>query len=445
MKTQPKIEVGILACKELRFVLAGSFEYNNTPFYGGEFYATIQENQIVIKNKSGSEKKAGSIHISPVGDNSFFELKNVTIGVNFHWEQQGNQRFRGILKLVPENGKVRAINLIDLEEYLKSVISSEMSETGSLSLLKAHAVISRSWLLAQIEKSKLPQINNEIYQNLFETEREIIRWYDRKDHNNFDVCADDHCQRYHGITKIQTGKAIQAVEETLGEVLMFNEKVCDTRYSKCCGGVTENFENVWGSVQHEYLTKVVDNHEAHADFNMDLKDEINAERWIRNSPPAFCNTVDKNILEQVLPEFDRATIDFFRWKIEYSQKEIAGLLKTRSGIDFGEIINLEPIERGVSGRIGKLKITGTKKTLIVGKELEIRKWLSKSHLYSSAFVIDYLEIENGIPQKFVFTGAGWGHGVGLCQIGAAIMGEKGYSYMEILNHYFKGAELKKYY
>ena len=444
MKTQPKIEVGIVACEELQFVLAGPFEYNNTPFYGGEFNATVKNNQIVIKNKLGSEKKAGSMHISPVGSNSFFELKSVTIGVNFHWEQQENQRFRGILKLVPDGGKVRAINLIDLEEYLKSVISSEMSETGSLNLLKAHAVISRSWLLAQIEKPKLLRANDDIYHNSSETEEEIIRWYDRKDHHNFDVCADDHCQRYHGITKMQTGKAIQAVEETFGEVLMFGEKICDARYSKCCGGVTENFENVWSPVQHEYLSKVVDSKEIHSNFNMDLKDEANAENWIRNSPTAFCNTAGKNILE-VLSGFDRATTDFFRWKIEYSQSEIAELLKTRSGIDFGEIISLKPVERGTSGRIIKLKIIGTKQTLVVGKELEIRKWLSKSHLYSSAFVVDCLEIENGIPQKFVLTGAGWGHGVGLCQIGAAIMGEEGYSYSEILSHYFKGAELKKYY
>ncbi|MDR2910887.1 MAG: SpoIID/LytB domain-containing protein [Bacteroidales bacterium] len=445
MKTQPKIEVGILACEELQFILAGSFEYNNTPFYGGEFRAILQNNQIVIKNKVGSEKKAGSIHISPIGNNSFFELKNVTIGVNFHWEQQENQRFRGSLKLVPENGKVRAINLIDLEEYLKSVISSEMSETSSLSLLKAHAVISRSWLLAQIEKTKSLQTDGNIYQNCCETEEQIIRWYNREDHNNFDVCADDHCQRYQGVAKMQTGKTTQAVEETFGEVLMFDEKICDARYSKCCGGITESFENVWEPVKHDYLTKVIDNNDISTNSNFDLRNEANAENWIRNSPPAFCNTADKNILEQVLPKFDQTTTDFFRWKIEYSQNEIAGLLKTRSGIDFGEIINMEPVERGVSGRLSKLKITGTKKTLVIGKELEIRKWLSKSHLYSSAFVIDYLEIENGIPQKFVFTGAGWGHGVGLCQMGAAVMSEKGYFYIEILNHYFKGAELKKYY
>jgi stage II sporulation protein D len=445
MNTQPKIEVGILACEELQFVLSGSFEYNNTAFYGGEFRATLQNNQVIITNKLGSEKKAGSIHISPVGNNSFFELKNVTIGVDFHWEQQVNQRFKGSLKLVPENGKVRAVNIIDLDEYLKSVISSEMSEAGSLSLLKAHAVISRSWLLAQIEKTKSLRAGGGIYQTSYETKDEITRWYDREDHQNFDVCADDHCQRYQGITKIQTGKAMQAVEDTSGEVLTFEGKICDARYSKCCGGVTENFENVWEPVQHLYLSKVVDNNEIPANFNLNLKDETNAENWIRNTPPAFCNTVDKYILEQVLPGFDQATTDFFRWKVEYSQKEIAELLKNRSGFDFGEIINLEPVERGVSGRLTKLKITGTQKTLVVGKELEIRKCLSKSHLYSSAFVVDCSEVENRIPQKFVFTGAGWGHGVGLCQIGAAVMGEKGYSYREILNHYFKGAELKKYY
>jgi SpoIID/LytB domain protein len=283
-----------------------------------------------------------------------------------------------------------------------------------------------------------------LYQTSYETDTEIIRWYDREDHQSFDVCADDHCQRYQGISKIHSQKALKAVEETFGEVLMFGGKICDARFSKCCGGISENFENVWEPVRHSYLTKVVDS-EFGDTTCVDLRVEEEAELWIRNKPHAFCNTSDKKILSQVLPDFDQATTDFFRWNVEYSQQEISELIENRSGFDFGEIIKLEAIQRGHSSRIIRLKITGTKKTLIVGKELEIRKWLSNSHLYSSAFIVDHLEIENGIPQKIVLTGAGWGHGVGLCQIGAAVMGEMGYSYKEILNHYFRGAELKKLY
>ena len=445
MKTQPKINVGILASHKLHFAFTGAFKYNDSEVSSGEFTATINDGQVVVEDDSGIQKVAGSFLFIPNSFNSVFELQNVIIGVDFHWEQQENQRFKGALKLIPENGKVRAVNQIDLEEYLESVISSEMSATSSPALLKAHAVISRSWLLAQIEKTKSLQAGGGLYQTSHETSDEIIRWYDREDHHNFDVCADDHCQRYQGITKIHSEKALKAVAETFGEVLFYEKKICDARFSKCCGGVAESFENVWEPVVHPYLTKVVDNSETPENFNLDLENETNAENWIRNHPPAFCNTTNQKVLSQVLPDFDQATTDFYRWKVEYTQKEISELVKKRSGIDFGEIVKLEPVERGVSGRLIKLKITGTKKTLTVGKELEIRKWFSKSHLYSSAFVVDHLETKNGIPQKIVITGAGWGHGVGLCQIGAAVMGEKGYSYKEILKHYFKGAELKKYY
>ncbi len=445
MRTQPKITVGILARAELYFTLSGSFKYNHSELSKGEFRATIMDDEVLVKNNNGAEIKSNSILLSPAENHSFFELKNVTIGVNFHWEQQENQQFRGQLKLITENGKVRAINVIDLEEYLKSVISSEMSASSSPDLLKAHAVISRSWLLAQIEKTKSLQTGGGLYQTSFETEDEIIRWYDREDHINFDVCADDHCQRYQGISKILSDKALLAVKETFGEVLIFNDKICDARFSKCCGGISESFENVWEPEIHSYLTQVVDTSENSTDFNLNLKDETNAENWIRNYPTAFCYTTDTKVLSQVLPDFDQTTSDFYRWKVEYSQQEISELIQKRSGFDFGEIIKLEAIKRGTSGRIIKLKITGTKKSLTIGKELEIRKWLSNSHLYSSAFIVDHLEIDNEIPQKFVLTGAGWGHGVGLCQIGAAVMGEKGYSYKEILNHYFKNAKLNQYY
>ena len=445
MKTQPKITIGILAKEELKFSLSHTFyDENKLEFQAGDYTAILNVDKILIQSNAGKTTQAKSFLLTPASPESFFELKEVTIGIDFHWEQKENQRFRGALKIIPENGKVRAINLIELEEYLKSVISSEMSATSSPALLKAHAVISRSWLLAQIEKTKSLQTGGGLYQTSHETKDEIIRWYDREDHSNFDVCADDHCQRYQGITKIFSEKALQAVEDTFGEVLVYEDKICDARFSKCCGGLTENFENVWEPVRHRYLTKVVDS-EFGDTTCVDLRMEEEAETWIRNKPHAFCNTSDKKILLQVLPGFDQTTSDFYRWKVEYAQQKISEILKERSGIDFGEIVKLEAVKRGHSSRIIQLKITGTKKTLTVGKELEIRKWLSKSHLYSSAFVVDHIDIQNGIPQKFILTGAGWGHGVGLCQIGAAVMGEKGYSYKEILEHYFKGAELKKLY
>lgn len=445
MKNEPKIEVGIMAQPQIEFRLNGEFNATDgLKLDAGSYSASIENSRVVISTSAGKIFSADAFYLVPQEKKVLFELKGVTIGVDFHWEQKENQQFEGALKLIPEDGKVRAINIIHLEDYLKSVISSEMSATSSPDLLKAHAVISRSWLLAQIEKTKSLKSGGGLYQTSHETGDEIIRWYDREDHKNFDVCADDHCQRYQGITKIYSEKALSAVEETRGEVLMFENKICDARFSKCCGGVSENFENVWEPVRHRYLTKVVDS-EFGDTTCVDLRQEDEADLWIRNKPHAFCNTTDQKILSQVLPDFDQKTTDFYRWKVEYSQKELAELIKKRSGIDFGEIVKLEPVKRGHSSRLIKLKIIGTKKTLTVGKELEIRKWLSESHLYSSAFVVDHLEVKNGIPQKFVFTGAGWGHGVGLCQIGAAVMGEKGYSYREILAHYFRDAVLEKGY
>ena len=445
MNSQPEIEVGIIASKELKFSLGCDFlSEQKEKIQAGYYSVVVKNNQIVLLTNSGEKKCGNQLKLTPENQDSFFELKNVIIGVGFHWEQEENQKFSGELKLIPEDDKVRAINVIGLEYYLKSVISSEMSATSSAELLKAHAVISRSWLLAQIEKTKSLKAGGGLYQTSHETGDEIVRWYDREDHRNFDVCADDHCQRYQGISKIHSEKVLQAVEETYGEVLMHEGKICDARFSKCCGGVSENFENVWEPVRHRYLTKVVDS-EFGDTTCVDLRREDEAELWIRNKPHAFCNTSDENILSQVLPDFDQATTDFYRWKVEYSQKELSELINKRSGIDFGEIVKLEPIRRGHSSRLIKLKIHGTKKTLTVGKELEIRKWLSESHLYSSAFVIDQLDEKAGIPQKFVLTGAGWGHGVGLCQIGAAVMGEKGYSYEEILEHYFRDAVIEKFY
>ena len=437
---QPQIQVGIMVGETISFELAGDYNFNNK-LTKGYFQAAIDGDKINIKSKDGPVISETEFLFESTSAEASFLLEDVTIGIDFHWEQKENQRFRGDLKLVVENGKVRAINLVPLEEYLRSVISSEMSATSSSELLKAHAVISRSWLLAQIRKSKKSQ---KPYSSVQQNEEELIRWYDREDHRLFDVCADDHCQRYQGISKIISEKASQAIDATFGEVLVSGDEICDARFSKCCGGISENFENVWEPVFHDYLIAIVDSEQADIPV-VDLSREKEAEAWIRNSPPAFCNTSDQKVLSQVLPDFDRKTTDFYRWKTSYQQQELSDLLLKKTGIDFGQIIRLEAVERGHSSRIIKLKITGSKRTMIIGKELEIRRALAESHLYSSAFVIDHEDEQAGVPQQFVLTGAGWGHGVGLCQIGAAVMGEKGFSYQQILKHYFSGAALKKQY
>jgi stage II sporulation protein D len=304
-------------------------------------------------------------------------------------------------------------------------------------------VISRGWLLAQTEKrNHTGKVSREFISDT-RTDNEIIKWYDREDHLNFDVCADDHCQRYQGITRATTSVVENVIEETFGEVLTSNGTVCDTRYYKCCGGVTELFENVWEVVNHPYLQKVTDNPDVPEGYDNDLKGNINAEKWILGNPDAFCNTSDRDVLKQVLNDYDQETNDFYRWKVKYTQQELSGLVRLKTGIDFGTITDLKPLERGVSGRIIRLEITGTMKKMIIGKELEIRKALSKSHLYSSCFIVEKI-IENGVT-RFNIHGAGWGHGVGLCQIGAAVMGSKGYSYREILDHYFPGSVLEKRY
>jgi SpoIID/LytB domain protein len=296
-----------------------------------------------------------------------------------------------------------------------------------------------------MDKSEDILASNEQYKSEIKTEDELIKWYDKEDHTLYDVCADDHCQRYQGVTKFHAHNAQEAVANTRGMVLKYEDKICDTRFSKSCGGISESFENVWEPIKHPYLQKIVDYKFAPEEYDLDLRKETSAIKWIRNNPPAYCNTTDEKILSQVLVDYDRTTKDFYRWKVEYSQTEIAELIQRKSKIDFGDILDLIPIERGHSGRLIKLKVVGSNKTLIVGKELEIRKILSNSHLYSSAFIVDKENVVDGIPQKFVLTGAGWGHGVGLCQIGAAVMGEMGFSFDVILLHYFKNAEIKRIY
>lgn len=438
---EPVIHVGVLSAPKIRFTLFSAYRLNGDTLSPGDYNATCSNGKILFLDKEYDELilESDDIHTGS------FELKEVVIGINFHWEQKENQRFQGNLKFIVENDTVTAINIVSLEDYLTSVISSEMSATSSEELLKAHAVISRSWLLAQIQKNKSLASDSEKYETSFQSPTEIVRWYDREDHLHFDVCADDHCQRYQGITKASTPLVKKVISETYGEVLMYDDSICDARFSKCCGGVLETFENTWEPISHPYLVAKGDN--LNSKFVLpDLTDEEEADKWIRTSPEAFCNTKDAAVLKQVLNDYDQETADFYRWKITYSQSELSSLIKERSGIDYGEIIDLIPLERGTSGRITRLKIIGTERVMTIGKELEVRRTLSKSHLYSSAFVVDAdNENDEGIPQQFTFTGAGWGHGVGLCQIGAAMMAEKNYKYREILGHYFPGSGIEKNY
>ncbi|HXL00239.1 MAG TPA: SpoIID/LytB domain-containing protein [Dysgonamonadaceae bacterium] len=438
---EPFIQVGILLSQpKIDFSLLTPYRMKGKEIPSGEYSVTFSEGKILFEQELFDE-----IVFEPYQVHSdSFVLKDVIIGVNFHWERKEDQRFLGGLKFIVENNGVSAVNVVSLEDYLTSVISSEMSATSSESLLKAHAVISRSWLLAQVQKNK--NAGNKCTKSASQvcTEHEIIRWYDREDHAHFDVCADDHCQRYQGITRQSTELVKKAVKETQGDVLVYEGAICDTRFYKCCGGATETFENVWEPVVHPYLQGKADRDDNGVLPDLTIEEE--AQKWIRSSPPAFCNTQDVNVLKQVLNDYDQETADFYRWKVVYSQNELATIIKERSGIDYGEIVELIPMQRGTSGRIVRLKIRGTKREMIIGKELEIRRTLSRSHLYSSAFVVDTEDIdERGIPGRFVLTGAGWGHGVGLCQIGAAMMAEKGYDYPQILAHYYPGSEIEKKY
>lgn len=444
---QALIHVGIMFAPEVSFVLHGKYENPDDPNWNHQ-QATVQrisEGTYTLTSEGKTMPVNLPLVIHPAGEGeAYFDLLDVTIGIDFHWERKENQRFTGGLKIMEEHGRLTAINILPLEDYLKSVISSEMSATSSAELLKAHAVISRSWLLAQIEKEqKLKKQGPQ--ESTYKTDTEHIRWYDREDHLNFHVCADDHCQRYQGVTRASTPEVNKAIDETHGQVLAFEGLICDARYSKCCGGISERFENVWEPVEHPYLSKVVDHDQPPVGFDTNLDKEENAHKWITGSPAAFCNTQDKEILSQVLNDYDQETHDFYRWEKSFSQQEITGLLKKRIGLDVGQVKDLIPVERGTSGRLIKLKVVGTQKSVTIGKELEIRKAFSDSHLYSSAFVISKEDVVEDIPQKFIFAGAGWGHGVGLCQIGAAVMGARGYTYKEILAHYFSDAQIQKWY
>lgn len=412
----PLVSVGIVGAESITFTLNGYGED------GSSRTATIHNGLIQYDGKAHTR-----LCFKPQSPDDSFSLMDVVIGVNFHWQRLETQTFRGSLRLLADGGKIWAINDLPVEDYLESVISSEMSAQSSLPLLMAHAVISRSWLMSQIDGNTAPNTQAS-HGDAF------IRWYDHTDHTLFDVCADDHCQRYQGITKETSPNVAEAIRRTRGELLTYGDEICDARFSKCCGGAMEEFQYCWDDTPKPYLKGIGDTPE---ETIPDLTVEENARQWILSSPKSFCNTTDKRILSQVLNDYDQETTDFYRWRVSYTQEELSKLVEKKLGAGLGTITDMRPLKRGTSGRICELRITGTKKTIVVGKELEIRRALSESHLYSSAFVVE----KQG--DTFTLIGAGWGHGVGLCQIGAAVMGDMGYAYDEILRHYYPGAEIEK--
>lgn len=439
-KQEPIVSVGIVSGDEIRFQLNGTYTIGNKEVTGKQT-VKFKDGQILWDSAAYQE-----LCFTPQNDDISFTLEDVTIGVDFHWERKEAQTFLGKLRFVVDEDKLWAINELPVERYLASVISSEMSATSSLELLKAHAVISRSWLLVQMRRRKAIEMGIQTASAPVKvSDEEGVVWYDSDAHTLFDVCADDHCQRYQGITKATSPHVEEAIKATRGQLLMNGKEICDARFSKCCGGVSEEYEYCWDNTHKPYLLSVVDNAPLGTAPTIDLADEKTAQEWILSSPEAFCNTKDVAVLGQVLNNYDQETQDFYRWTVDFTQSKLAELIRRKSGLDFGDIIDLQPLERGKSGRITRLKIVGTKLTRIIGKELEIRRTLSESHLYSSAFVVERSEIVNDIPQHFRLIGAGWGHGVGLCQIGAAVMGEKGYRYDEILHHYYQTAAIEAQY
>ena len=437
MKNEPKITVGIMDRQtEVSGRLDGNFLGDGFGPVSGRFSTKATAGMIVLTEEAHREICRSKLIRVTAHEDSLFTLFNVTIGNRFHWERTEDQTFQGSLILqVRDDGTITAINEISLEDYLISVISSEMSSAAPKEFLKAHAILSRSWLLAALDRKKKAKDAPKLAERLIENEKEVMRWYDRQDHDLFDVCSDDHCQRYQGTTKILSEQAEEAIRETHGMAITYQDEICDARYSKACGGLTEEFDTAWDDKRIPYLESISD---ASISHHL-IRTEEEARRWILSEPKAYCNTKEGALLEKILPYFDRETKGFFRWRVEYSREEMEEILREKSGFDFGTLKEITPLQRGPSGRISRLKIIGSKRSMVVGKELEIRRWLSRSHLYSSAFIVT-VEAE-----RLIFHGAGWGHGVGLCQIGAAVMATKGFLAEEILKHYFRGVEIKKIY
>jgi len=436
---EPKIKVALLqSSAEARLKLEGSFLLPDNHAITGELSARAASGQVILSDSKGLEiiRQNEVLLLPDASAKTFFTVLNVKIGINFHWQRIQEQSFRGALLLSGNNEDTfNLINVISLEEYLASVISSEMSAEAPLEFLKAQAITARSWLLAMLAKKKSTRTLPE------KKDDEIMVWQDVNDHQEFDVCADDHCQRYQGITRIISDQVARAIDATHGTFLTSAGEICDARYYKCCGGQTDIFSSAWENKSPSYLQNITDSEHSHPP----VLSETQAADWLYSLPPAYCNTTDKALLGKILPAFDQETLNFYRWQVTYTRQELEYILKKKSGMDFGDLQHIIPLERGPSGRIFKLKIIGSKRTVIVGKELEIRRWLSESHLFSSAFVVVSEHAADGSVQHFIFHGGGWGHGVGLCQIGAAVMAAKGHKAEEILAHYFTGAILRKLY
>jgi stage II sporulation protein D len=439
---ESRIKIGICdGYPEIRGCLNGVYRAGGQQFTG-EFLCRPLGGGVVLYDSFGRELLRGPEIRLTAEKPGTFTLHDVTIGVRFHWERREAQTFPGDLTFLPAGaGAVTAVNELPVEEYLASVVASEMSGEAPIAFLKAHAIASRSWLLAMLNRRRGVGERGGDREPPTQREGEVVRWYDREDHARFDVCADDHCQRYQGMTGTAAGRAAEAVRETRGVVLIHEGAICDARYHKACGGLTEDFATCWEEIAVPYLSSVSDSATPHAP----IRTEADAERWILSCPDVSCRTNDLALLRRILPAFDRETADFFRWQVSYPREELEEILRSRSGIDFGTLMGLAPLERGPSGRIRLLRVEGSKAAVAVGKELEIRRWLAPSHLYSSAFIVRTTPEPSGVPARFTLHGAGWGHGVGLCQIGAAVMAEKGFSAEEILRRYFRGVALVKRY
>ena len=439
---EPKIRVGVLTDeRQIRGTFNGPFRLEDGSSVEGVFSAQAEGGRVILADSRGRSFAGRETLRFSGGESSTFTLAGVRIGIRFHWEREQEQTFRGDLEIQGrEGGAVTAVNEIGLEEYLESVIASEMSASAPPEFLRAHAVMSRSWVASLLERSNRPAPATGAGRPDSPRPGERIAWYGREEHDGFDVCADDHCQRYQGVGVVSRA-ARDAVRSSRGICLTYGGEICDARYHKSCGGLTENFENVWEEIPVPYLCSVSDS----ARFFPAVRSEEEARQWICGSPEVHCNTSDATLLQQILPAFDRETADFFRWKTVYAREELEEILREKTGLDFGILQRLTPLARGPSGRIIRLEIQGSKERLVVGKELEIRRCLSRSHLYSSAFIVSGDFDPSGLPVRFVLEGAGWGHGVGLCQIGAAAMAAGGARAEDILNHYFRGAALRRCY
>jgi stage II sporulation protein D len=449
LKSEPLIKVGLMTgAQSARLSLSCSFLTDGGKrLADGDYTATFDDGAIRFE---GITPFGGNrLTLSPVDfEKSRFTVHDITIGIDFHWQRKEAQHFQGALIILSEPDGLTIVNELPLEAYLVSVISSEMSATCPPEALRAHSIISRSWLLAQVSKAGEQSGSDKLADQIsIQGEQvEIIKWYDRENHESFDVCADDHCQRYQGISKAFSQSAFDAIRDTRGKALVFEDEICDARYSKSCGGMTEVYSAAWEEKDVPYLSAVYDGDDELSDYDLPLTVEANAARWITSKPAAYCNTESAALLARILPGFDQETRDFYRWEVVYTEEELREILRARAGLELGRIISLEPVMRGASARIVKLKITGENGAVVIGKELEIRRSLSRSHLYSSAFVVEVEKNkETGLAERFRIRGAGWGHGVGLCQIGAAVMADLGHDHEQILAHYFHGATLRALY